>query len=181
MLAYNVLFFYPFLIFATIISIVLIAISAHRFKTDKVKYLLILISTLPTLYLLTIVIINISQINYEMPAEETEKLKFSKIVKINDELTLTFNGYEYKNIRKKIEFIPDKKKYTSKQFSQGKYSTYFLFYKVEKDSLYIFIPEEEVLYFTNDGYEKLPIKVNHFKGNKIDLKQNKELIMFNWQ
>ena len=163
MLAYNFLFFYPFLLISTIISLILIYNTTKNFKLKKVESILILISTLPTITLLILVFINIFRIQNESNyIEETEKKIASENIRINDSLTINLEGYTYKKMRKKVTFKPNKElqnNFTSNQFAQGKYDSFFLFYKVDNDSLEIYIPEEEPLYFTNDGFEKLPIKV----------------------
>lgn len=169
MLAYNFLFFYPILLVSTIISLILIVIGIKNFKNNRKENSLILASTLPTILLLILVFINIFRIQSEDQYEEKrEKKIFSEIIKINDELTINLEGYAYETIRKKVTFTPNKEKmnfYTSNQFVQGNYNSFYLYYKVINDSLEIYIPKDEPLYFTNDGLEKLPLKVIYTNEN----------------
>src|SRR5690606_17468736 len=131
-------------------------------KKNRIENSLILASTLPTISLLILVFINIFRIQSEEQYEEKRELKISnEIVKINDDLTINLEGYTYEEIRKKVTFTPNKEKlnyFTSNQFVQGKYDSFYLYYKVRNDSLEIYIPEDEPLYFTNDNLEKLPLK-----------------------
>lgn len=188
MLAYNFLFFYPILFISTIISIVLIIISLINFKHKKIENLLIIFSTIPTIFLLILVAKHINniqdQINNENLNEETELKVTTEIVKLNNNLVINLDGYEYKNIRRKITFTPNKEKseiFTSNQFSQGNYDSFFLFYKVFNDSLEIYIPEDEPLYYMNDGYKKLPIKAIQIKSDKIDSLNKSNLKQFKWK
>lgn len=59
MLAYNFLFFYPLLILCFLISIGLIISSINNIKVNKKESLIILFSTLPTIFLFSLVIIHI--------------------------------------------------------------------------------------------------------------------------
>ncbi|RZJ18391.1 MAG: hypothetical protein EON51_17395, partial [Acinetobacter sp.] len=120
MLAYNFLFFYPILFLATIISISLIYVGLKDFRNHKIENTLTLASTLPTVLLAVLVAINIFRIRGEEQfEEEKDKRTSSEIVKVNDNLTLTLEGYSYKEIRKKVTFTPNKEKrnyFTSNQF-----------------------------------------------------------------
>jgi len=177
MLAYNFLFFYPILLVSTIISLTLIIIGLKNFKNNKIENSLILASTLPTISLLLLVFVNISRIqSVEQYEEKRENKSANEIVKINDELTINLEGYTFEEIRKKVTFTPNKEKinyYTSNQFVQGSYDSFYLYYKVINDSLEIYIPNDEPLYFTNDGLKKLPLKViyNNETSYKKDLKK----------
>ena len=180
MLAYNFLFFYPLLFLSSIISLILIYSATKKFKLNKIENCLILVSTLPTVILLILVFANIFTIsNGNEYKEEFEQETSKKEIKISDKLTLKLQGYIFKNIRKKVEFIPyteNNKTYTTNQFVQGKYDTFFLYYKVENDSLIIYIPDDELLYYTNDGLKKLPIKVINSKKTP----EEKNLNKFEW-
>ncbi|MBW8362128.1 MAG: hypothetical protein K0M56_08090 [Kaistella sp.] len=188
MLAYNFLFFYPILFISTLISFVLIIISLTNFKHKKIENLLILFSTVPTILLLVLFLIHISniqkQIKNENLNEETELKVSTEMVKLNDNLTINLDGYQFKNVRRKITFTPNKQKsetYTSNQFTQGNYDSFFLFYKVHNDSLEIYIPEDEPLYYLNDGNEKLPLKAIQIKSIKIDSLNKSGLKQFQWK
>jgi hypothetical protein len=58
MLAYNFLFFYPILFVSTLISLFLIGKSLSNFKHKKIENLFILFSTIPTILLLLLILIN---------------------------------------------------------------------------------------------------------------------------
>ena len=180
MLAYNFLFFYPILLISAIISIILIFISIKNFKNKKIENSLILTSTLPTILLLLLVFVNVFRILSEEDYEEKKEIKiFNEKVKINDELTINLEGYTFDKIRKKVNFIPNNERlnyYTYSQFVQGSYDSFFLYYKVNNDSLEIHIPYDEPLYYTNDNFKRLPIKV-YFN---YEIPNNKELKKIEW-
>lgn len=188
MLAYNFLFFYPLLFVSTLISFFLIGKSVTNFKHKKIENLFILFSTIPTILLLLLVLINFitiqKQINYEILNEENEFKVSNEMVKLHDNLTISLDGYQFKNIRRKITFTPNKEKseiYTSNQFTQGNYSSFFLFYMVRNDSLEIYIPESEPLYFMDDRKMKLPIKAIQIKATKIDSLNKLGFKEFQWK
>lgn len=179
-LAYNFLFFYPILLVCVIISLILIVIGLKNFGKNQIGNSLTLASTLPTILLLILVFINIFRIpGEEQYEEEKEKKTSNKIIKINDDLTLTLEGYSFKEVRKKVTFTPNKEKlnyYTSNQFIQGKYNSFYLYYKVNNDSLEIYVPKDEPLHFKNDGFKKLPLKVIYTN----ETSNNNDLKKFEW-
>jgi hypothetical protein len=190
MLAYNFLFFFPLLILAIILSIILLIFSLKSFNKNKFKNSVLVISTFPALFLLALTILHIISISgndsgYKVPVEVINR--YEKI-RVNKNLSLTMTGYTYEKIRKKIIFIPEtsnKIKYTANTFCQGDFSTFFLYYKIKNDSIYIYIPDNEPLYYINDRLKALPIKtikLSAVKKDSLDLLTKKEVIKkFIWK
>ena len=86
---------------------------------------LLVISTIPTIALLILVFNYFSTIDGS--AEDfSETITNRKFIKINDKLTIIFEGSEYKKVRKKVSFLPNNNNlgvYTSNQFVQGKFDS----------------------------------------------------------
>ncbi len=183
MMAYDFLFFYPFLLISILLSLFILFSAVKNFNSNKLENSLFLISTFPTIGLLILVFISFSKVNNSVE-DFSETITNRKFVQINDKLTIIFEGSRYKNVRKKVSFLPNNhnvKVYTSSQFVQGRFNTFFMFYKIKNDSLEIYIPENEPLYYTNDGLKKLPIKVFYFNSNKKDSLNNQNLTNFEWK
>ncbi len=190
MLAYNFLFFFPLLILAIILSIILLIFSLKSFNKNKFKNSVLVISTFPTLFLLALTILNIISLSGNDSGNKipVEVLNRYEKVRVNKNLNITMTGYTYEKLRKKIEFIPEtsnKIKYTTNNFCQGNFSTFFLYYKIKNDSIYIYIPDNEPLYYVNDRLKKLPIKtikLSAVKKDSLDLLTKKGFIKkFLWK
>jgi len=173
MLSYNFLFFFPLLIMAIILSIILLVLSLKSFRKNKFKNSILAITTFPALFLLAVTILHVIRISGDDSDFRTpvEVLNRYEKISVNKNLSITLTGYTYEKIRKKITFIPEsssKIRYTTNTFCQGDFSTFFLYYKIKNDSIYIYIPDNETLYYINDGLKVLPIKTIQLRAVKKD-------------
>lgn len=187
MMAYNFFFFYPLLLLTMVLSAILLSIGYRAFKKHKITGLVLFISTIPTFCLLGLVIFSHSLKEYKYE-EPVDMLNGFEKVQVNKNLELTLTGYTYKEIRKKITFTPASAgtiEYTRSNFCQGDFHSFFLYYAIKNDSIYIYIPDNEPLYYTEDRLRKLPIKIFQIHQNAKDslelLTQNNRIRKFTWK
>lgn len=170
MMAYNFLFFYPILFLAAICSTIVLWFAFSSFQNRPITNSILALSTIPTLLSLTLVCYHLSIKDYSY-TEPTEIFNGSVEIKIQENLSLKLTGYSYEQSRKKVTLIPeglDAKKYTEHNFYQGDYSSFFLYYKADNDSIYTYVPDGLVLYYINDDLNKLPIRTFQVPVDKDD-------------
>jgi len=177
MLAYNFLFFYPLLFLSIILSIIVI----HRlkgFKNEFIPKLILAISTLPSLILAIMVLINIVRIANEPEIIDVEIPNNKINIVVNDSLELKLIGFTKRSSINNEEVIEIKKinlvpyingTYSFKDggefISKSEYQD--LLYEIKNDSLMFYVSGYEYYYY-NKTRIPLPFKVERLENDKLE-------------
>jgi len=194
MLAYNFLFFFPIMIGVGLLTVIALVISIKRVGKNLNRTLntISILVAAPSLLYCGLILTRIALISSEPePKELPDEIENNRTSVVLEGKTIHLTGFnfgtDYKKRRVYISGIP----YFNNQFNiedayfcQGD-STFELYYASDKDSIFVYIPNNEPMYHYINGKNrhKVPVRAIQLSDDEIaSLKRNKtdSIKRFNW-
>jgi len=190
-MAYNLLFFYPFVFLSIILSIVVI-FRLKYFRKKVLPKILLIISILPSLILTIMVLIYFMEITNEPEIFDLEIHNNTINLNVNDSLEVKLHGFTKRTMDDNEEIIEVKilnlvphinGKYSYKDGGEfiSKSENQDIFYKIKNDSVIIYGYKYEFTFF-NKTRIPLPFKIENVETQRIKEQLEKmEFKKFNWK
>ncbi|MCH7413576.1 hypothetical protein MM213_08780 [Belliella sp. R4-6] len=194
MFAYNFLFFLPLLIGIGLLTSIAFIISIKKILKNSEKSLNIFSVVLATpgffyfgLYLIRIIIIYVEPEPMELP----NRIEVNRTSIVLDGKTIHLTGFNLGvNYTKRRVYISGIPYFNSEFNSEDAYfcqgdSTFELFYTSTKDSIFVYIPKTEPMYFqekSKDRY-KVPVRAIQLSQNeiyKLKINEGDSIKRFHW-